>query len=439
MKKIIKAIAVAVAGVLAVTACAGEEKRDVKESTMETSKEVKDKPSSEETESSTSEEFFPGEINEGVYVNKVLGIQFDANANGMTLADDNSLSKINKGITDRSDIKAVKENIEKYNLFLDMFAYKEGYKETVGISIINGKNIKDEEEYFNITILENEKNGKAKVERSTGNFLGREVTCLLFKEEIDGEIQYQKHAAIKVGDYIASIVAKGGDHETVERELEMFTKAGEDGAIDKSEDAHTAAEEKIDEEENIKSEDTKEESTVDPDKTFVPGEMNDGVYTNKMFGVKLDGEANSMEFTGRQELNPKFYTDGSLNVEAVRTGLENGNKFIDMSANGPKNGCYVTIEKTALKDIDSYMDSAVSGLKAGYEEEGFNVNIEKSSVNFIGKDMPCISIAANFEDSTIYQKLVFLKSEDYIYSVASFGENEAFATAGLGMFTKLGD
>lgn len=450
MKRIFRVlISVLMIVVLAVTACKAKGEGAVKESESQTAQTTQKETESTEAKSISDEEFSIGEINDSVYTNKIFGIKFDAKANGMILADDKMLSKINQGITDRTDVEAIKEKIKKDNVFLDMFAYNGDYKETIGVSILDASGLKDEQDYFNITLSKYENDEKVKAEKNKGNFLGKEVNCLLFEEEIEGKKQYQKHVIIKKGNYMANIIAKGGDPETVQSELDMFTafedipqteKSSEEPSEGESLDPNTSKEENNGEGTLKEGENTdKKENAAGEDTEFSTGEIRDGVYVNKMFGVKFDGGANSMEFTGRQELNPEFYTDGNLNMEAVITGLENGNKFIDMSANGPQNGCYVTIEKTALKDIDSYMDSAISGLKAGYEEEGFNVNIEKSAVKFTGEDMPCISIEASFEGSTIYQKLVFLKSEDYIYSVASFGENEAFATAGLGMFTKLGD
>lgn len=450
MKRICRVlIFVLMIAVLTITACNAKGEEAVKESESQTEQTTEKETESEAAKSISDVEFSIGEIKDSVYINKMFGIKFDAEANGMSLADDKMLSKINQGITDRTDVEAIKKKIEKDNVFLDMFAYNADYKETIGVSILDASALKGEEDYFNITLSKYENYEKVKVEKTKGNFLGKEVNCLLFEEEIEGEKQYQKHVIIKKGDYIANIIAKGGNPETVQSELDMFTvledipqieKSSEEGSEGETSEKNASEEENSDKASLTERENQdKKDNAGGEDTEFSPGEIKEGVYVNKMFGVKLDGGANSMEFTGRQELNPEFYTDGNLNMEAVRTGLENGNKFIDMSANGPKNGCYVTIEKTALKDIDSYIDSAISGLRAGYEEEGFNVNIEKSSINFIGKDMPCISIAASFEGSTIYQKLVFLKSGYYIYSVASFGEDEAFATAGLGMFTKSGD
>lgn len=182
----------------------------------------------------------------------------------------------------------------------------------------------------------------------------------------------------------------------------------------------------------------KESKASDAD--FSIGEINDGVYINKMFNIKFDGNAGGMEFTDKEERNKAFHNAGGedTDTKTVKAFLDAGYEFSDMNATGTRKGLSVILSKgNEMKDIEDCVDKTIPKVKKELEDVGFGVKAEKSFGKVLGEDMPYISVEASEDGVSMYQKIICLKSGDYMAKLVSYGEDEAAAKEYIDMFTKI--
>ena len=284
--------------------------------------------------------------------------------------------------SDRADIESVKEVLNKGDYFVDMHATTPDNKLAISIFVYKS-------EYDLNTFLEKELNKLKK------DFDSKKKIIELFGEEVPG-IEFKKVyydgtatidlAFIKRGKYI-TIISSGGEYSLAPKDgFKLFEVLDKQVEIDSDETTDS-------------SESINDGEEVDNNFEFSIGEINNGIYTNKMFGIRFDEKSLGMKIKSREEENNRFYStdEKKWDIDEVSQLLENGDKFVDMRADiENKSILSVIIKKEdTLKDLDSYINRQMAGLKDKYDMKGIYPEIKKGEDEFLGETRTYISLHAN--------------------------------------------
>ena len=426
MKRIFKisVIGLMAVSMLSVSACGKKNSEDF-ETKVEAAKKEE---SNYVVDSDTYKEFSVGKVENGIYTNKMFNIKVNGKENEYNFESDDSIkNQFGFNDSDRSDIDSVKEVLDKGDAFVDMYATTPKNKRAVSVMILKSDSDLD-------TFLEKQ---LAKLDTSLGaskttvNVLGKEVKGIRYTINGKDSKVYQKLAFIRRGEYIMVILSGG-----------IYAAAPQTGfdsieILDDKEEVESA---------EIKANSNETKSTAESVETsgedveLQIGEIDSDVYTNKMFGLKFDAKSNNMTFVSKEEANKNFYDTGKeeSDITAVKEYLDTGKKFSDMYAKGEKGSVSVMIKKEEnIKDIDTYANRAVVGIKKGIQGMGMEVETQKGSGEFLGETMPYVTVGATENGEAIYQKIVFLKVGNYVAEITSYAESEEKASECIDMFTKL--
>ena len=227
MRRSFKLAVLAIASVLAVTACGGNKKAETavgsesvseaqsKETSTEAATEEKKDESSAEasSEANISAEDLAGVTADNVYTNKALNLKYDATANDMRIADQAELEAM--GI--QSEGK------------LELYAYNNNYTKIAMIGILDeGTDLKAYiDEYIETTKKNNESLGEdaLKIESTTTKLMDKDVPAIVADLTMGGVTQYTTQAFVEVGGRIYTIATITTNAEESSKGLDMFTKA----------------------------------------------------------------------------------------------------------------------------------------------------------------------------------------------------------------------
>ena len=373
--------------------------------------------------------FTVGEIENGIYTNKMLNLKVDGKANDLRFRNDEEIKKkFGYNDSDRADIESVKEVLNKGDYFVDMHATTPDNKLAISIFVYKS-------EYDLNTFLEKELN-KLKKE-----FDAKKKTIELFGEEVQG-IEFEKIyydgtatidlAFIKRGKYI-TVISSGGEYSSAPKDgFKLFEVLDNKVEID--------SDEVTDSSDSINENDESAE-IVDNDFKFSIGEINNGIYTNKMFGIRFDEKSLGMKIKSREEENNRFYStdEKKWDIDEVSQLLDNGDKFVDMRADiENKSILSVIIKKEdTLKDLDSYINRQMAGLKDKYDMKGIYPEIKKGEDEFLGETRPYISVYTNIYGVDIYQRSAYLKVGNYIAEISAYAGDELSAKQMIDTISKI--
>ena len=373
--------------------------------------------------------FTVGEIENGIYTNKMLNLKVDGKANDLRFRNDEEIKKkFGYNDSDRADIESVKEVLNKGDYFVDMHATTPDNKLAISIFVYKS-------EYDLNTFLEKELNKLKK------DFDAKKKTIELFGEEVPG-IEFKKVyydgtatidlAFIKRGKYI-TVISSGGEYSSAPKDgFKLFEVLDNKVEFD--------SDEEIDSSESINENDESAE-IVDNDFKFSIGEINNGIYTNKMFGIRFDEKSLGMKIKSREEENNRFYStdEKKWDIDEVSQLLDNGDKFVDMRADiENKSILSVIIKKEdTLKDLDSYINRQMAGLKDKYDLKGLYVEIKKDKAEFLGETRPYISVYTNIYGVDMYQRSVYLKIGNYIAEISAYAGDELSAKQMIDAISKI--
>ncbi|ETO99229.1 putative lipoprotein [Lachnoanaerobaculum sp. MSX33] len=321
-----------------------------------------------------------GEVENGIYTNKMLNLKVDGKANDLRFRNDEEIKdKFGYNDSNRADIESVKEVLNKGDYFVDMHATTPDNKLAIAIFVYKS-------EYDLNTFLEKELNKLKK------DFNASKKTIELFGEEIPG-IEFEKIyyyetstielAFIKRGEYI-TVISSGGEYSSAPKDgFKLFEVL--DNQVEFDSDETTDSSESINEWEE-----------VDNNFEFSIGEINNGIYTNKMFGIRFDEKSLGMKIKSREEENNRFYStdEKKWDIDEVLELLESGDRFVDMRADIENGGILVVMIKKEdmLKDLDSYINRQVVVLKDKYNMDGIYAEAKKGEAEFLGETGPYIII-----------------------------------------------
>ena len=426
MKRIFKisVIGLMAVSMLSMNACGKKNSEDF-EQKVETTKKVE---SNYVVDSDTYKEFSVGKVENGIYTNKMFNIKVNGKENQYNFENDDSIkSQFGFNDSDRSDIDSVKEVLDRGDAFVDMYATTPKNKRAVSVMILKSDSDLD-------TFLEKQLadlDPSLSASKTTVNVLGKEVKGIRYTINGKDSKVYQKLAFIRRGEYVMVIISGG-----------IYAAAPQTGfdsieILDNQEELENA-ETKDNSNEVISTAESTETASEDVEVQI--GEIENDIYTNKMFGLNFDGKSNDMTFASKEEANKNFYDTGKneSDIKAVTEYLDTGKKFVDMHAVSEKGSVSVMIKKEEnIKDTDTYADRAVVGIKQGMERMGMEVETQKGSGEFIGETMPYVTVRATDNGNTAYQKIVFLKVGNYVAEITSYADSEEGASKYIDMFTKL--
>ena len=370
-----------------------------------------------------------GEVENGIYTNKMLNLKVDGKANDLRFRNDEEIKdKFGYNDSNRADIESVKEVLNKGDYFVDMHATTPDNKLAIAIFVYKS-------EYDLNTFLEKELN-KLKKE-----FNASKKTIELFGEEIPGieftKVYYDGTATvdlafIKRGKYI-TIISSGGEYSSAPKDgFKLFEVLDNKVEID--------SDETTDSSDSINENDESAE-IVDNDSKFSIGEINNGIYINKMFGIRFDEKSLGMKIKSREEENNRFYStdEKKWDIDEVSQLLDNGDKFMDMRADiENKSILSVIIKKEdTLKDLDSYINRQMVGLKDKYDMKGIYSEIKKGEDEFLGETRPYISLHANIYGQDLYERAVYLKVGNYIAEISAYAGDELSAKQMIDAISKI--
>ncbi len=369
--------------------------------------------------------FTVGEIENGIYTNKMLNLKVDGKANDLRFRNDEEIKKkFGYNDSDRADIESVKEVLNKGDYFVDMHATTPDNKLAISIFVYKS-------EYDLNTFLEKELNKLKK------DFDSKKKTIELFGEEVPG-IEFKKVyydgtatidlAFIKRGKYI-TIISSGGEYSSAPKDgFKLFEVLDNKVEIDSDETTDS-------------SESINEGEEVDNNFEFSIGEINNGIYTNKMFGIRFDEKSLGMKIKSREEANIKYDNTGEKkwDIDEVSQLLDNGDKFMDMRADiENKSILSVIIKKEdTLKDLDSYINRQMAGLKDKYDMKGIYSEIKKGEDEFLGETRTYISLHANIYGQDLYERAVYLKVGNYIAEISAYAGDELSAKQMIDAISKI--
>ena len=426
MKRIFKisVIGLMAVSMLSMNACGKKNSEDF-EQKVETTKKVE---SNYVVDSDTYKEFSVGKVENGIYTNKMFNIKVNGKENQYNFENDDSIkSQFGFNDSDRSDIDSIKEVLDRGDAFVDMYATTPKNKRAVSVMILKSDSDLD-------TFLEKQLSDldpSLGASKTTVNVLGKEVKGIRYTINGKDSKVYQKLAFIRRGEYVMVIISGG-----------IYAAAPQTGfdsieILDNQEELENA-ETKDNSNEVISTAESTETASEDVEVQI--GEIENDIYTNKMFGLNFDGKSNDMIFASKEEANKNFYDTGKneSDIKAVIEYLDTGKKFVDMHAVSEKGSVSVMIKKEEnIKDTDTYADRAVVGIKQGMERMGMEVETQKGSGEFIGETMPYVTVRATDNGNTAYQKIVFLKVGNYVAEITSYADSEEGASKYIDMFTKL--
>ena len=426
MKRIFKisVIGLMAVSMLSMNACGKKNSEDF-EQKVEATKKVE---SNYVVDSDTYKEFSVGKVENGIYTNKMFNIKVNGKENQYNFENDDSIkSQFGFNDSDRSDIDSVKEVLDRGDAFVDMYATTPKNKRAVSVMIL--KSDSDLDTFLEKQLSDLDPNLGAS--KTTVNVLGKEVKGIRYTINGKDSKVYQKLAFIRRGEYVMVIISGG-----------IYAAAPQTGfdsieILDNQEELENA-ETKDNSNEVISTAESTETASEDVEVQI--GEIENDIYTNKMFGLNFDGKSNDMIFASKEEANKNFYDTGKneSDIKAVTEYLDTGKKFVDMHAVSEKGSVSVMIKKEEnIKDTDTYADRAVVGIKKGMERMGMEVETQKGSGEFIGETMPYVTVRATDNGNTAYQKIVFLKVGNYVAEITSYADSEEGASKYIDMFTKL--
>ena len=369
--------------------------------------------------------FTVGEIENGIYTNKMLNLKVDGKANDLRFSNDEEIKKkFGYNDSDRADIESVKDVLNKGDYFVDMHATTPDNKVAIAVFVYRS-------DYDLNTFLEKELNKLKK------DFDGKKKTIELFGEEVPGieseKIYYYETstielAFIKRGEYI-TVISSGGEYSSAPKDgFKLFEVL--DNQVEFDSDETTDSSESINEWEE-----------VDNNFEFSIGEINNGIYTNKMFGIRFDEKSLGMKIQSREESNDRYdYTgEKKWDIDEVLELLESSGRFVDMRADIENGGILAVMirKEDMLKDLDSYINRQVVVLKDKYNMSGIYAEAKKGEAEFLGETRTYISLHANKYGQDLYERVVYLKVGNYIAEIYAFAGDELSAKQMIDTISKI--
>lgn len=413
-------------------------------------------------------EFSLGEINDGVYLSKMLNLKFDAKSHNMDIYyEEGLIGENDDAVYDRTDMDEVKEKIADGAVISDMGASDMDGLRSIGITISKAPDSKtlnnyifDRKREYEDMFKEDEEEfdmmEKSYVNLTDGKVAGKKIPGIEIKSvwEHDGirdTMLYEKQLFLKYGDYIVTIDVSAYDADDAQSLLDIFEKP-DDSDFEKAknkpkeDETRERKSERRDkrkrQEENRKesSDETTEESSVEESKEykvstgdFCAGIVEGNVYTNSALNIKIDITGKHMVFASDYEMELLGRPSGIVSEEDKKYYVDKGKPVLDMVAHD------VTFDNTVLVLLDGDVDlSKVDTGEDSYFDKGEDAHVErkKEKINFNGKELLCLSkVETKDNGSKYYEKYIIIPYGKYTATIGIMGSDEEFVKNAFKMFT----
>ena len=414
-----------------------------------------------------------GEINDDVYLSKMLNLKFNAKSHYMDIYyEEGLIGENDDAVYDRTDMDEVKEKIADGAVISDMGASDMDGLRSVSITIRKAPDsktlnnyifdqIREYEDMFKEDEEEFDMMEKSYVNLTDGKVAGKKIPGIEIKSvwEHDGvrdTMFYEKQLFLKYEDYIVTIDVSAYDSDDAQSLLDIFEKPNESDFekaknTPKEDETRKNKPERRDkrkrQEENRKesSEETKEESSTAEssveesreDKVstgdFCAGVIDGNVYTNSALNIKIDITGKHMVFASDREMELLGRPSGIVSEEDKKYYVDKGKPVLDMVAHD------VTFDNTVLVLLDGDVDlSKVDVGEDSYFDKGENAYVErkKEKINFNGKELLCLSkVETKDNGSKYYEKYLIIPYGKYTATIGTMGSDEEFVKNAFKMFT----
>lgn len=137
---------------------------------------------------------------------------------------------------------------------------------------------------------------------------------------------------------------------------------------------------------------------------FKHGTWSGNTYSSDFFGLKMQfgSEWNTFSDADVAKLN----NISSMSESSIQTVFDRGGSVYEMMA-AKNNGSSINItiqdaDKSISWSEKDFFNVGTSLIKSQYEAQGFNCSVEKSAVNFLGKNADCLDISLSNGSQTLY-------------------------------------
>ena len=408
-----------------------------------------------------------GEINDGIYLSKMLDLKFDTKANNMDIYyEEGLIGENDDAVYDRTDMDEVKEKIADGAVISDMGASDMDGLRSIGITISKAPDSKtlnnyifDRKREYEDMFKEDEEEfdmmEKSYVNLTDGKVAGKKIPGIEIKSvwEHDGirdTMLYEKQLFLKYGDYIVTIDVSAYDADDAQSLLDIFEKPDDsdfEKAKNKPKEDETRERKserrdkrKRQEETKESIEETTEESGVEESKEykvstgdFCAGIVEGNVYTNSALNIKIDITGKHMVFASDYEMELLGRPSGIVSEEDKKYYVDKGKPVLDMVAHD------VTFDNTVLVLLDGDVDvSKVDTGEDSYFDKGEDAHVEskKEKINFNGKELLCLSkVETKDNGSKYYEKYIIIPYGKYTGTIGIMGSDEEFVKNAFKMFT----
>ena len=414
-----------------------------------------------------------GEINDDVYLSKMLNLKFNAKSHDMDIYyEEGLIGENDDAVYDRTDMDEVKEKIADGAVISDMGASDMDGLRSVSITIRKAPDsktlnnyifdqIREYEDMFKEDEEEFDMMEKSYVNLTDGKVAGKKIPGIEIKSvwEHDGvrdTMFYEKQLFLKYEDYIVTIDVSAYDSDDAQSLLDIFEKPNESDFekaknTPKEDETRKNKPERRDkrkrQEENRKesSEETKEErstaeSSVEESREdkvstgdFCAGVIDGNVYTNSALNIKIDITGKHMVFASDREMELLGRPSGIVSEEDKKYYVDKGKPVLDMVAHD------VTFDNTVLVLLDGDVDLLkVDVGEDSYFDKGENAYVErkKEKINFNGKELLCLSkVETKDNGSKYYEKYLIIPYGKYTATIGAMGSDEEFVKNAFKMFT----
>ncbi len=175
---------------------------------------------------------------------------------------------------------------------------------------------------------------------------------------------------------------------------------------------------------------------------FAPGSVSGGVYTNEFAGIGCKLDDSWSFYTAQQidELNGML-ADGAQS-ESVKTMLSENRSTFDMYAVSTDGLMTMSVAfqnlgllSGATVSAQEYVELASAELSSTLQAYGYeDVSVQVTTADFVGKTAcPAVTVAAQRSGTKMYERLICLKTGNYVYCVTlcSFTEDVTEEMAAL--------
>lgn len=398
-------------------------KKKAKKEKKEKKEDKENKETEEENKKLNTSKLSLGNIEDGVYISKMLNLRFDAKSNNMEVYYESEfMGEFSDAITDRSDIEDIDKRLDdEYYMVSDMHAIDiSDPTRTVDIFIYKDPDVRNIYDYTKKVIKEFEEdpieddNETMDIHSSSGVIAGKKVPGIeiSWKSEYEGiEMPgyYEKQLYFKIEEYIVEISACCYDEEDAQKLFDIF------------EDAKNT-------DKNKKTKPEKDDIVKERSR-FARGEIKDSVYTSNMLNMQCDISKKHMIFSTQEELELM----GNPPDREIKDYIDSGNMYIDMMAHDVTydNSIIVLLSKmveetTEEETTETYFD----------EEDNKTVELTKKKINFLGEDFIGRNTVETYSDGEKqYKKYILIPYGEYTVSVIAMGSDQEFVENAFDIFT----